>query len=42
MNANNLQQFTDISLSESTQREANERLIASLSRDVYNQMMEDF
>ncbi len=42
VNANNLNQFTDISLSESTKREANERLIESLSRDVYNEMMEDF
>ncbi len=42
VNANNLNQFTDISLSESTQREANERLIESLSRDLYNPMMEDF
>jgi len=42
VNANNLQQFTDIQLSESTKREANERLIESLSREVYNQMMEDF
>jgi Lipopolysaccharide-assembly len=42
VNANNLQQFTDVQLSESTKREANERLIESLSRDLYNQMMEDF
>jgi len=42
VNANNLQQFTDIQLSESTKREANERLIDSLSREIYNQMMEDF
>src|SRR6266542_193429 len=35
-------QFTDIQLSESTRREANERLIEQLSRDVYNSMMEDF
>jgi hypothetical protein len=42
VNANNLQQFTDIQLSESSKREANERLIESLSREVYNQMMEDF
>jgi hypothetical protein len=42
VNANDLNQFTDISLSESTQREANERLIESLSRELYNQMMEDF
>jgi hypothetical protein len=42
VNAQNLQQFTDVQLSESTKREANERLIESLSRDLYNQMMEDF
>jgi hypothetical protein len=35
-------QFTDIQLSESTRREANERLIEQLSREVYNSMMEDF
>jgi outer membrane lipopolysaccharide assembly protein LptE/RlpB len=42
VNANNLQQFTDIQLSESTKRQANEQLIETLSRDIYNQMMEDF
>jgi hypothetical protein len=35
-------QFTDIQLSESTRREANERLIEQLAREVYNSMMEDF
>ena len=42
LNAQNLTQFTDIQVSESTRREANERLIEGLSRDVYNLMMEDF
>lgn len=42
LNARDLGQFTDIQLSEGQRREANEKLIESLSREVYNQMMEDF
>lgn len=42
LNAQNVTQFTDIQLSEGQRREANERLIEMLARDVYNQMMEDF
>jgi hypothetical protein len=42
VNVNSINQFTDIQLSESTRREANERLIEQLSRDLYNRMMEDF
>jgi hypothetical protein len=42
LNAQDVTQFTDIQLSEGQRREANERLIESLARDVYNQMMEDF
>jgi hypothetical protein len=42
VNVKSIPQFTDIQLSESTRREANERLIEQLSRDLYNRMMEDF
>jgi outer membrane lipopolysaccharide assembly protein LptE/RlpB len=42
LNAQNVNQFTDIQLSEGQRREANERLVELLSRDIYNQMMEDF
>jgi hypothetical protein len=42
LNAQNVNQFTDIQLSEGQRREANERLVEALSRDIYNQMMEDF
>ena len=42
LNPQNVNQFTDIQLSEGQRREANERLIETLSRDIYNQMMEDF
>jgi lipopolysaccharide assembly LptE-like protein len=42
LNAKDLGQFTDIQLSEGQRREANEKLIETLSREVYNQMMEDF
>jgi len=42
VNAADLGQFTDIQLSESQRREANEKLIETLAREVYNQMMEDF
>ena len=42
VNAKNIPQFTDIQLSESQRRQANEVLIETLARDIYNQMMEDF
>ena len=42
VNVKSIPQFTDIQLSESTRREANERLIGQLARDVYDSMMEDF
>jgi len=42
LNTQNVNQFTDISLSESQRRQANEALVESLARDVYNRMMEDF
>jgi Lipopolysaccharide-assembly len=42
LNPQNVNQFTDISLSESQRRQANEAMIETLARDVYNQMMEDF
>lgn len=37
-----LARFTDIQLSEGQKREANERLLETLARSIYNQMMEDF
>ncbi len=37
-----LGRFTDIQLSEGQKREADERLLETLGRDIYNQMMEDF
>lgn len=42
VSAKAIPQFTDVQLSESTRREANERLIEQLTREVYNSMMEDF
>jgi hypothetical protein len=42
VSAKAIPQFTDVQLSESTRREANERLIEQLTRDVYSSMMEDF
>ena len=42
LNPRDLGNFTDIQVSEGQRREANERVIESLSRSVYNQMMEDF
>jgi len=42
VNAKDIPQFTDIQLSESQRRQANEALVESLARDIYNQMMEDF
>jgi lipopolysaccharide assembly LptE-like protein len=42
LNAKNVPAFTDIQLSESSRRDANDRLVEQMSRDLYNQMMEDF
>jgi outer membrane lipopolysaccharide assembly protein LptE/RlpB len=42
VSANAIPQFTDVQLSESTRREANERLIEQLTREIYISMMEDF
>ncbi len=42
LNAQNVSQFTDIQLSEGQRRQANEALIETLARELYNQMMEDF
>jgi hypothetical protein len=42
VSAQAIPQFTDVQLSESTRRQANERLIEQLTREVYNSMMEDF
>lgn len=42
LNAGDVNQFTDIQLAEGQRREANERLIETLARELYNQMMEDF
>ncbi|MGH7818549.1 MAG: LPS assembly lipoprotein LptE [Candidatus Binatia bacterium] len=42
LNPRDLGRFTDIQVSEGQRREANERLIETLARNVYNQMMEDF
>ena len=42
LNAKDVGQFTDIQLSESQRRQANESLLENLARDIYNQMMEDF
>jgi hypothetical protein len=40
--AEDLGQFTDIQVSEGQRREASERVIETLARSIYNQMMEDF
>jgi len=42
LNAGDLGGFTDIQLSESRRRQALERIVADLARDVYDQIMEDF
>jgi hypothetical protein len=42
LNTQNVNQFTDIALSESQRRQANEALVETLARDIYNRMMEDF
>lgn len=42
LNPADVGRFTDIQLSEGQKREADERLIETLSRTIYNQMMEDF
>lgn len=42
LNEQNLQQLTDVQLSESQKDEAIERVLENLSRNVYNAMVEDF
>ncbi len=42
LNPEDLGAFTDIQLAESRRRQAVERIVASLARDVYQQVMEDF
>ncbi|HZR81945.1 MAG TPA: LPS assembly lipoprotein LptE [Candidatus Binatia bacterium] len=42
LNANDLNQLTDVQLSESQRREALDRVLENASRDVYNSMVEDF
>jgi len=42
LRSSDLDRFTDIQVSEGQRREANERVIENLSRNLYNQMMEDF
>ena len=42
LSSSDLGRFTDIQLSEGQKREANERLLETLTRSIYNQMMEDF
>lgn len=42
LNANDLNQLTDVQLSESQRREALERVVENVSRDLYNAIVEDF
>jgi hypothetical protein len=42
LNANDLNQLTDVQLTESQRREALERVLDNTSRDLYNSMVEDF
>ena len=42
LNPEDLGGFTDVQLAESRRRQAVERIVASLARDVYQQVMEDF
>ncbi len=42
LNANDLNQLTDVQLSESQRREALERVLENASRDLYNSMVENF
>lgn len=42
LNANDLNQLTDVQLSEAQRREAIDRVIENASRDLYNAMVEDF
>lgn len=42
LNEQNLEQLTDVQLSESQKGEAIERVLENMSRDVYNAMVEDF
>ncbi len=42
LNSEDLGGFTDVQLAESRRRQALERIVANLARDVYDQIMEDF
>jgi hypothetical protein len=42
LNPEDLGGFTDVQLAETRRRETLERMIATLARDVYDQIMEDF
>ena len=42
LDAQDLGNFTDIQLAEGRRRQAIDRLIAEIARDVYDQIMEDF
>ncbi len=42
LNANDLNQLTDVQLSESQRREALDRVVENVSRDLYNAVVEDF
>lgn len=42
LNANDLNQLTDVQLSESQKREALDRVVENVSRDLYNAIVEDF
>ena len=42
LNANDLNQLTDVQLSESQRREALDRVVENLSRDLYNAIVDDF
>jgi hypothetical protein len=42
LNANDLNQLTDVQLSESQRREALDRVLENTSRDLYNSMVENF
>jgi outer membrane lipopolysaccharide assembly protein LptE/RlpB len=42
LNANDLNQLTDVQLSESQRRQALERVVENVSRDLYNAIVEDF
>lgn len=42
LNANNLNQLSDVQLSEAQRREALDRIVENTSRDLYNAIVEDF